>query len=394
MVSWLDPFTVRLVYTLVNTGTTVAHQLRTLNGPWPFCRRARCLVGGAIIDDVDYYNRVHDMLHVLTSKNNRDNDSIEGFEQRWDDDTNYESWRTELNGLGGGAPNNAKTVSFKPLFGILNQPKYVPLSWCPIMMEFEVVNNATDPIASPNNGAGSRFTTDNTSTSWQIQDVRIVCDVVTLDSALQNSYAEMVLSGKSLPINYSTYISQFQTITSSDFAINVSRSVTRLKTVFVTFDGDHNVDSTQSSQVHKNFNTFKHPMASLDYLPLEGYEYNKELQWQLQIGSKMFPEYPVRSLAETFYQLKKALGIQGSAFHSLSFTPVQYRTDHFIIGVDTEKILEAGFTGLNTRSGDLMIVRGKYANSNDSTVWANSIYMVLHTDQILEIRDTGCQVFD
>ena len=41
-----------------------------------------------------------------------------------------------------------------------------------------------------------------------------------------------------------------------------------------------------------------------------------------------------------------------------------------------------------------MIVRGKYANSNDSTTWASSIYMVLHSDQILEIRYTGCQVFD
>jgi hypothetical protein len=54
----------------------------------------------------------------------------------------------------------------------------------------------------------------DTSIQWQIQDIRIVCDVVTLDSALQNSYAEHVLSGKTLPINYSTYISQFQTLTS------------------------------------------------------------------------------------------------------------------------------------------------------------------------------------
>ena len=103
---------------------------------------------------------------------------------------------------------------------------------------------------------------------------------------------------------------------------------------------------------------------------------------------------PVRSLAESFYQLKKSLGIHGSAFHSLSITPEQYRTDHFIIGIDTEKILEAGFTGLNTRSGDLMVVRGKYANRSSSDPWATSIYMVLHTDQILEIRDSGCQVFD
>jgi hypothetical protein len=101
---------------------------------------------------------------------------------------------------------------------------------------------------------------------------------------------------------------------------------------------------------------------------MEIYDYNKELQWQLQIGSKMFPEYPCRSMAETFYQLKKALGIHGSAFHSVAITDEQYRNDHFIIGVDTEKILEAGFTGLNTKAGDLMVVRGKGANANLPTL--------------------------
>ena len=384
---WLDPSTVRLVYTLVNNDGTSTKILRPLSGPWSFFRRARCLVGGAIIDDVDYYNRVHEMLHILTSNHNRDNDDIEGFGQRWDSEEAYGSWdATKVSGIPGGS---SRTVSFKPLFGILNQPKYIPLSWCPIMMEFEVVNGTTDAIVSV---GGSDFTGTNTSTSWQIQDVRVVCDLVTLDSALQNSYAEHVLSGKNLPINYSTYVSQFQTITSADFAINVSRAVTRLKSVFINFDGGHGTSNT-ADVVHKTFNSFLHPMSGATYTA-GAYNYDKEVQWQLQIGSKLFPEYPARSLAETFYQLKKALGIHGSAFHSLSITPKQYRTDHFIVGVDTEKILEAGFTGLNTRSGDLMVVRGKFANSNDATGWCNSIYMILHTDQILEIRDTGCQVYD
>lgn len=381
---WLDPSTVRLVFTLVNNNTNQTVTLKPLSGGWSFFRRARCLVGGAILDDVDYYNRVHEMLHILTSKNNRDNDDVEGFGNRWDNDYLYQDWTNDkVGGIKGGS---SRTCSFKPLFGILNQPKYIPLSWCPMMMEFELVNNAVDPIYSPI--LGNSINSENTSITWQIQDVRVVCDVVTLDSALQNSYAEHVLSGKNLPINYSTYVSQFQTITSSDFAINVSRAVTRLKSVFINFD-----NRTGDNVVHKNMNTFVSPMTDADFVGAE-YDYTKELQWQLQIGSKMFPEYPVRSIAETFYQLKKALGIHGSAFHSLSITPSQYRNDHFIIGIDTEKILEAGFTGLNTRSGDLMIVRGKYANSNSSTSWANAIYMILHTDQILEIRDTGCQVFD
>ena len=42
--------------------------------------------------------------------------------------------------------------------------------------------------------------------------------------------------------------------------------------------------------------------------------------------------------------------------------------DHFIAGVDTEKVIEAGFTGLNTKQGDLMTIRCKPANSYDTTV--------------------------
>ena len=64
---WSDPSTVRLTYTLVNTNGTAAKILRPISGPWSFFRRARCLVGGAIVDYVDYYNRVHEMLHVLTA---------------------------------------------------------------------------------------------------------------------------------------------------------------------------------------------------------------------------------------------------------------------------------------------------------------------------------------
>ena len=381
---WLDPSTVRVIYTVVNNGTS-AQILRPLSGPWSFFRRGRCMVGGAIPDDIDYYNRVHEMVHILTSKNNRDNDDIEGFGQRWDDD-NYGTWTTAK--YGGIAAGASRTVSFKPLFGLFNQPKYIPLSWCPLTLELELVTGATDPIFQPD---GTTFTTTNTSTAWQIQDIRVVCDVVTLDSALQNSYAEHVLSGKTLPINYGSYVSQYQTVQGGDFAVNVTRAVSRLKSVFVNFDGDHATTSA-NAVVHQQFNTFMGPMAGTDYTA-GTYDFTKELNWQLQIGSKMIPEYPCRSLAESFYQLKKALGIHGSAYHSLDIGAVKYRNDHFIIGVDTEKILEAGFTGLNTRAGDIMIVRAKGANSN-MTAWAKTVYIILHTDQILEIRDTGVQVFD
>ena len=136
-----------------------------------------------------------------------------------------------------------------------------------------------------------------------------------------------------------------------------------------------------------------HPM-------LGNYNSNNELQFNLQIGSKRFPEYPMQSASEAFYQLKKSLGIHGSAFHSISPTFKQYIHDHHIIGIDTEKILEAGFSGLNTRAGDfLMVLKVQGANGSNvaNTTWseyATKLYIVLHSDQILQIRDTGSQVFD
>ena len=34
-------------------------------------------------------NRAHELLHILTSKANRDNDDISGFGRRWDDEYYY-----------------------------------------------------------------------------------------------------------------------------------------------------------------------------------------------------------------------------------------------------------------------------------------------------------------
>ena len=104
-------------------------------------------------------------------------------------------------------------------------------------------------------------------------------------------------------------------------------------------------------------NNFASPMSNLNHTSAD-YDCDKELQWQLQIGSNSFPEYPWKSNAETYYQLKKALGSHGSAVPSISTRPFELVKAKFLIGVDTEKILEAGFTSLNTRAGDLMVLKG------------------------------------
>ena len=76
--SWVDPSTIRVMFNLVNNGT-VNQKLYPVSGPWCFFRRLRVLCGGQLLEDIDYYNKVHEMFHYFQSDTVRRNDNSEGF---------------------------------------------------------------------------------------------------------------------------------------------------------------------------------------------------------------------------------------------------------------------------------------------------------------------------
>ena len=394
--NWIDPSTLRVMFTLNNDEPTVGKALRPIGGPWSFFRRMRILAAGQLVEDIDNYNRIHEMMHVLVAKESRENDAAEAFGQVWDERGATKQDTTNWQGIGQG---DYMTVLFKPLSGLLNQNKMLPVRYAPITIELELVDDVNDPIVSTFVAGTNAFAAANTSLLWSINNVQVKVDVCTLDNALDNSYAQHLLSGKSLPISYNTFVSQMQTIAGQDAPlINVSRALARLKSVFVTLAKDFTGDRAVFAG-RKPWNDFFSPMHQNNHDKTLTHLSAGEFEFQLQIGSKLFPEYPIRSHNEAYYQLKKCLGVQSSAVHNFDVTAVEYRDNKFILGTDCEKVLDAGFTGLNTRAGDLMSVKLKY---NDKGTLAGGIYarladrihIVLHSDQILEIRDSGCQVYD
>ena len=125
------------------------------------------------------------------------------------------------------------------------------------------------------------------------------------------------------------------------------------------------------------------------------YDFTKEIEYQIQIGSKQIPEYPCRSISASYSELKKALGILGSPWHSISPSHQQYCRDHYRIGIDCERVLDASWTGLNTKAGDLLTFRLKGANGSiPANLMADKMYIALHSDNILEKRDSGASVYD
>ena len=76
--------------------------------------------------------------------------------------------------------------------GIFNQDKCLPVKYCPITIELELVNSCGDSARAD----GSQI--------LSINNAQLKCDMVTLDSQLDISYAEHLLSGTSIPISYTS----------------------------------------------------------------------------------------------------------------------------------------------------------------------------------------------
>ena len=164
---WRDPSTVRLVFELTNTATN-SQVLRPISGPWSMFSRVRCMYQGAICDDISSYNRTHEMMSILTSKANRDNDDVSGFGRRWDNSLFYPDLYHQFMGgnstvapyqaeYGGIGPGTSQTVSFKPMIGVLNQSKYLPLMWGGFVMESEIIGDASEAFVDTVDG-GHFFT--------------------------------------------------------------------------------------------------------------------------------------------------------------------------------------------------------------------------------------------
>ena len=112
--------------------------------------------------------------------------------------------------------------------------------------------------------------------NWDISDIQCKCDLLTLDLSLDNEYASHLLPGKSLPIHFSTWNQTNQSTGNGDnFSTHINRSLTRLKSVFLTLG---NGDSARDKEV----NNFYHPMASSTS---DQYDLNDEHHVWNQIGN-------------------------------------------------------------------------------------------------------------
>ena len=189
-----------------------------------------------------------------------------------------------------GNVNLARRVMFKPMQRLFNQDKRLPLRYCPIQVELELVNSKADAVTTES------WEGHQNGINWDISDIQCKCDFLTLGNSLDNGYASHLLSGRSLPINLNTWNHTNQS-TGNDQKLSayITRAATRLKSIFVTL---HKPDGVAYKQAN-DFTTLQ--ALVLNCLWLMSIH-------KIQIGSELIPEYPVTSVTESFMQLKKTAG--------------------------------------------------------------------------------------
>ena len=469
---YLDLSSIRLFANIKNTDVSDrAKFLRPLGGLHAFMERYRATVGGQIVQDIDQYARHCQLYKSFKSKDVNEMDDIESSANpSWDDD--YHRYANGLNNFlnpdsvvsTGGTATQGKTngagtdadprgvvhvntaadhnewgrigfrhtrhslsgipsdgqmrLGHKPVCGLLESNYYLPLRFAPLELEFTIVSDSLEPIVDPKgNGTtetdknGYYFQTGNTSVSWEINNVIIRAEVITLDNTVDNNITKHLLEGQSLKLIVPQYHTLTQTFNAGggEINMNIVKSASKLSNAFITLyrekkTGTRYGQFLPDNYVHKRWNYFYNPMINseindgFDGALVEGkgfQDFSRNLSWQMQVGNKKFPEFECQSLSEAFYFLRRTLHYHNVEQNSLNISYKQYREDKFIIGVSFEKMADVNFTSINTKMGSLLTFKIKGTQGPlDANEQIQEIFTHLVSESVLELRESGAVVYD
>ena len=352
--SWLDPMTCNLNFQVVNdsydgTGNTNIHMV---NGSWAWFKRLRVTMGGALVEDLAHYPRLWHMLLQAAPAAYRDNLSIPA-------------------GKRGDIVTNSEKFAWPILCGILQQDKCLPLRYCNLQLEFELVDNIADVMVE--SGALPSGVTGQ-STNWHVQDVFITADLLTLDSGLDAEFANHLMKGKSLNLCYTSYYTSNHVV-AQGFQIALTRALTRIRALYLT--------TMRAAAGDKEAYDLRYP--SIDAANV--------FEFQLQLGAKLYPEQKITTVPEYWWKYVESIGTHASVLSTSAISQTGYTSDSFIVGINMQKLMaEEGMTnysGTSSKAGQLLSIR-----TDKSATAIDRCFVTLTFDGIVSISEAGVEVFD
>ena len=348
---FVDPESIKLAFTFRNTDGS-SDMLCGSPDPSCFIERIQLFANGQRVEDISYYGRSCFMYSLLKPSD----------------------WWTELHweGLpvdaGGWAlpvqPGQKRDVLMYPhLIGMFNSGKMLPPQ-LNLVLEIEFA----DPEMAMRAGVGS-------SLSYQIENVHLLADQVTLDSALRESFERILLSNRSLIFSFPSLHVQQSSIPagSTSYNITVARAFTKMLGAFVTFNktGENHVSN------------FEYPGEAFPNVTAA-----TVMEGQLQLGAMQFPRNSIKSIAEYHHFLSILSGTFDSKIRNMGLP--NYDNTTFVAAFPTERVPKHPTSGLSTRSGDLCRFTFKQMLADR----VDQCFIGLVSMQIVTLSGSGVSVLD
>ena len=261
-------------------------------------------------------------------------------------------------------PGQKRDVLMAPhLIGMFNCGKMLPPQ-LNLVLEIQFA----EPEMAMRAGVGS-------SLDYQIENVHLLADQVTLDSALRESFERILLSNRSLVFSFPSLHVQQSSIPagSTNYNVTVARAFTKLLGAFVTFNktGENHVSN------------FEYPGEAFPNVSAA-----TVMEGQLQLGSLQFPRNSIKSIAEYHHFLELMSGTYDSKIRNMRL--FNYDNTQFVAAFPTERVPKHPTSGISTRSGDLC----RFTFRNMLADRVDSIYIGLVSMQIVTLSGSGVSVLD
>ena len=406
---WINLRSLLIGFTLINGDNDGTKQLRPAYKPSSFFQRMRVMAGSNVIAEIPDLNRYEAMMDILQDDGSRNYTDNLGFGETFYNEENRFLTYTQLatnpgsntvqNVIEQTTPNNyagflnKKTVYYRPSCPFFNVSNFIPLSYCPIVIELTLVSDPLEPLVLQS----GEFTTVNTSYLWSIEQPLITADIHRLDDGLFAEYAE-ILEKQSLPITFNSVSVQTQTISrNTDIFTTIVRNVSKADNIFISFYSNFGYKGG-FGELLKPHNLLDHPLSygSGVHTRQQYYE-DLDLSFQLSIGNTVIPEMPTMGVAENYKHLQETRN------NHVSIKPHMYRTNSFLAGFNLKKLNSANYTGLNLKNNSSMVVRVRplngtklYTEDNgtDTGLMPDKMYIVIEHECILEIKAQSVIFYD
>jgi len=200
--------------------------------------------------------------------------------------------------------------------------------------------------------------------SFTISDVQLLATTYEMDSALQESIHEHLLSGKNLMLPLNCWLNGSQALAGPTQKVHVGSNKARLNKAFITFKGSADVEVRD----------LRLPTGALEI--------------DMSLGSKRVPENTMTSLADFWATLMKTIP-RGSMvdIDRAAYTAPANASKKFIVGVPFER-LPMFAQGANQKGGDLLTCSIKNAGSVDE------VFISCEFSAVVEISDSQIAVYD